>query len=143
MTIIHIKLRHCLPDLDYHTRGVKIGHEVTAHHFITVKNTINLIDTHIHTQTHMHSMHNMCLCMYINNNYVCVCIRAESIVLFKLPIMLLSISPKIYLLCSILCSIMPNYAPLIVRNYLCLVLRLHIIIVICFLSEYLINYRAN
>ena len=38
---------------------------------------------------------------------------------------------------------MPNYAPLIVRNYLCLVLRLHIIIAICFLSEYLINYRAN
>ena len=65
--------------------------------------------------------------------------RPESIMLFKLPIMLLSISPKIYLLCSI----MPNYAPLIVKNYLCLVLRLHIIIVICFLSEYLINYRAN
>ena len=44
--------------------------------------------------------------------------RPESIMLFKLPIMLLSISSKIYLLCSILCSIMPNYAPLIVRNYL-------------------------
>ena len=43
-------------------------------------------------------------------------VRPESIMLFKLPIMLLSISPKIYLLCSILCSIMPNYAPLIVRN---------------------------
>ena len=71
--------------------------------------------------------------------------RPESIMLFKLPIMLLSISPKLYLLCSILCSIMPNYAPLIVRNYLyiCLGLHLHIIIVICFLSEYLINYIAN
>ena len=62
--------------------------------------------------------------------------------LFKLPIMLLSISPKIYLLCSILCSMMPNYAPLIVRNYLCVVLRLHIIVANLLLSEYLINYRA-
>ena len=69
--------------------------------------------------------------------------RPESTMLFKLPIMLLSISPKnlpIMLNNMHICSIMPNYAPLIVRNYLCLVLRLHIIIVICFLSEYLINY---
>ena len=37
---------------------------------------------------------------------------------------------------------MPNYAPLIVRNYLCLVLRLHIIIVICFLQINSISVTA-
>ena len=51
MTIIHIKLHQCLPDLDYHTRDVKIGHEVTANHFTTVKNKINLICVNTHTQT--------------------------------------------------------------------------------------------
>ena len=63
----------------------------------------------------------------------CTVSRPESIMLFKLPIMLLSISQKFTYYAQ-------YYAPLIVRNYLCLVLRLHIIIVICFLSEYLINY---
>ena len=57
MTIIHIRFRHCLPDLDYHTRGVNIGHEVTAHHFITVKNKINLICADIHTQTRVQTRH--------------------------------------------------------------------------------------